>query len=135
MLILGLLGMYFDAAVVFVTNSSLFFRLAVAILCMVQLRSWMILAEACRGTFVVLKGACGRTTTTCGALSKNGRNFVNHNFSFWRFLILSIPSKYKLIDFFLSGVCLEWHIFWLHLSQCKMWDHLCFLVANISLHY
>ena len=34
MLILGLLGMYFDAAVVFVTNSSLFFRLAMAILCM-----------------------------------------------------------------------------------------------------
>ena len=35
MLILGLLGMYFDAAVVFVTNSSLLFRLAVAILCVV----------------------------------------------------------------------------------------------------
>ena len=33
MLILGLLGMYFDAAVVFFTNSSFFFRLAVAILC------------------------------------------------------------------------------------------------------
>ena len=33
MLILGLLGMYFDAAVVFVTKSSLFFRLAPAILC------------------------------------------------------------------------------------------------------
>ena len=33
MLILGLLGMYFDAAVVFVTKSSLFFRLAMAILC------------------------------------------------------------------------------------------------------
>ena len=32
MLILDLLGMYFDAAVVFVMNSSLFFRLAVAIL-------------------------------------------------------------------------------------------------------
>ena len=32
MLILGLLGMYFDAAVVFVTKSSLLFRLAVAIL-------------------------------------------------------------------------------------------------------
>ena len=31
MLILGLLGMYFDAAVVFVTNSSLFFRLAIAV--------------------------------------------------------------------------------------------------------
>ena len=31
--ILGLLGMYFDAVVVFVTNSSLLFRLAVAILC------------------------------------------------------------------------------------------------------
>ena len=33
MLILGLLGMYFDAAVVFVTNSSLLLRLVVAILC------------------------------------------------------------------------------------------------------
>ena len=33
MLILGLLSMYFDAAVVFVTKSSLLFRLAVAILC------------------------------------------------------------------------------------------------------
>ena len=32
MLILGLLGMYFDAVEVFVTKSSLFFRLAVAIL-------------------------------------------------------------------------------------------------------
>ena len=32
MLILGLLGMYFDAAVVFVTKSSLLFRLALAIL-------------------------------------------------------------------------------------------------------
>ena len=32
MLILGLLGMYFDAAVVFVTKSSLFFRFAAAIL-------------------------------------------------------------------------------------------------------
>ena len=33
MLILDLLGMYFDAAVVFVTKSSLLFRLALAILC------------------------------------------------------------------------------------------------------
>ena len=41
MLILDLLGMYFDAAVVFVTNSSLFFRLAVAILC-VNLKSGQI---------------------------------------------------------------------------------------------
>ena len=32
MQILGLFGMYFDAAVVFVTNSSLLFRLAMAIL-------------------------------------------------------------------------------------------------------
>ena len=32
MLILGLLGMYFDAAVVFFTNSSLFFRMAMAVL-------------------------------------------------------------------------------------------------------
>ena len=32
MLILGLLGMYFDAAVVFVTKSSLLFKLAMAIL-------------------------------------------------------------------------------------------------------
>ena len=33
MLILDLLGMYFDAAVVFVTKFSLLFRLTVAILC------------------------------------------------------------------------------------------------------
>ena len=33
MQILGLLGMYFDAVVVFVTNSSLLFRFALAILC------------------------------------------------------------------------------------------------------
>ena len=32
MLIMGLLGMYFDAVVVFVTSHSLLFRLAVAIL-------------------------------------------------------------------------------------------------------
>ena len=36
MQILGLLGMHFDAAVVFVTNSSLLFRLALAILCRVS---------------------------------------------------------------------------------------------------
>ena len=33
MLILGLIGMYFDAAVVFVTRQTLLFRLALAILC------------------------------------------------------------------------------------------------------
>ena len=33
MLILGLLGMYFDAAVVFATSQTLLFRLALAILC------------------------------------------------------------------------------------------------------
>jgi hypothetical protein len=33
MLILGLLGMYFDAAVEFVTSQTLLLRLAVAILC------------------------------------------------------------------------------------------------------
>ena len=33
MQILGLLGMYFDAVVVFVTNSSILFRLALGILC------------------------------------------------------------------------------------------------------
>ena len=33
MLILGLFGMYFDAAVVFLTNSSLLFRLVLTILC------------------------------------------------------------------------------------------------------
>ena len=47
MLILGLQGMYFDAAVVFVLKSSLLFRLAVAILCtsLFILRSQ--LREAC----------------------------------------------------------------------------------------
>jgi hypothetical protein len=33
MLILGLLGMYFNAAVIFVRKSSLLFKFAVAILC------------------------------------------------------------------------------------------------------
>ena len=41
MLILGLLGMYFDAAVVFVTNSLLLFRLAVAILCKISLTTYL----------------------------------------------------------------------------------------------
>jgi hypothetical protein len=34
MLILGLLGMYFDAVLVFVTSQTLFLRLALAILCL-----------------------------------------------------------------------------------------------------
>ena len=43
MLILGLLGMYFDAAVVFVTKSSLLFRLALAILCELEhLYFWVL---------------------------------------------------------------------------------------------
>ena len=37
MQILGLSGMYFDAAVVFVKNFSLLFRLALAILCTIKL--------------------------------------------------------------------------------------------------
>ena len=37
MLILVLLGMYFDAVVVFVTNQTLLFRLALAILCFMYL--------------------------------------------------------------------------------------------------
>ena len=41
MLILGLLGMYFDAAVVFVTSQTLLFRLALAILC-VPLILWYV---------------------------------------------------------------------------------------------
>ena len=48
MLILGLLGMYFDAAVVFVTSQTLFLRLALAILCqwirhIIQIRSYFTL--------------------------------------------------------------------------------------------
>ena len=35
MLIMGLLGMYFDAVVVFVTSHSLLLRLALAILCVI----------------------------------------------------------------------------------------------------
>ena len=36
MLILGFLGMYFDAMVVFVTNFSLLFKFALAILCILS---------------------------------------------------------------------------------------------------
>ena len=55
--ILGLLGMYFDAVVVFVANSSLLFRLAVAILCKLTICSagntanLVHLLETCRGGF------------------------------------------------------------------------------------
>ena len=47
MLILGLLVMYFDAAVVFVTNSSLLFRLAVAILWFVRIFFGVITRHVC----------------------------------------------------------------------------------------
>ena len=54
MLILGLLGMYFDAAVVFVMKSSLFFRLAVAILCIVFSKNvaWVSTAD----TYLLILG-------------------------------------------------------------------------------
>ena len=39
MLILGLLGMYFDAAVLFVTSQTLLFRLVLAILCLANFAS------------------------------------------------------------------------------------------------
>ena len=47
MLILGLLGMHFDAAVVFVTSQTLLLKLAVAILCMPNLlkKPWTISNE------------------------------------------------------------------------------------------
>ena len=41
MQILDLLGMYFDAAVVFVTSHSLLFRLAMAILCIAYLPAYL----------------------------------------------------------------------------------------------
>ena len=44
MLILVLLGMYFDAVVVFVTSQTLLFRLALAILCIISTSFWAILA-------------------------------------------------------------------------------------------
>ena len=44
MLILGLLGMYFDAAVVFVTSQTILFRLALAIL-------WTFLCTLSKGPF------------------------------------------------------------------------------------
>ena len=39
MQILGLLGMYFDAVVVFVTSHSILFRLALALLCVIIVSS------------------------------------------------------------------------------------------------
>ena len=44
MQILGLLGMYFDAVVVFVTKFSLLFRLALATICCA--RSWLDISGA-----------------------------------------------------------------------------------------
>ena len=51
MQILGLLGMYLDAVVVFVTNSSLFFRLALAIL-------WMSSNCAIHNTYLLTYVQC-----------------------------------------------------------------------------
>ena len=53
-LILGLLGIYFDAVVVFVMKSSLFFRLAVAILCTVVTMCLKILVKNTSSTTSVL---------------------------------------------------------------------------------
>ena len=41
MQILVLLGMYFDAVVVFVTSQTLLFKLALAILC-IKFRNWLL---------------------------------------------------------------------------------------------
>ena len=42
MLILVLLGMYFDAVVIFVTSQTLLFRLALAILCELHLKYFQL---------------------------------------------------------------------------------------------
>ena len=51
MLILGLLGMYFDAVVVIVTSQTLLFRLALAILCfaLLTLRKTKVLKAGVSG--------------------------------------------------------------------------------------
>ena len=49
MLILGLLGMYFDAAVVFVTFQTLLLRLAAAILC----RNLRVLTLNCHNSTLI----------------------------------------------------------------------------------
>ena len=61
MMILGLLGKYFDAAVVFVTKSSLLFRLAVAIL-------WAYWADSLSVLFAIKKIL---SQTLLGALVEN----------------------------------------------------------------
>ena len=67
MLILDLLGMYFDAVVVFFTNSSLLFRMAMAVLWFVemlkQVASYMILKSGEYNVEVVkqLIGKCKST--------------------------------------------------------------------------
>ena len=48
MLILGLLGVYFDAAMVFVTNSQLFFRLAMTILWEKKWSAFFFIAMQCK---------------------------------------------------------------------------------------
>ena len=62
MLILGLLGMYFDAVVVFVTKSSLLFRLAVARLCSVIGKTGkstvLLRSSSCSDGFEVVCWSC-----------------------------------------------------------------------------
>ena len=56
---------------------------------MVQLLSWMIPAEACPGTFVTLKGACGKTTTT--TITSNFSSTTQHR------LLWSIDDKWLYV--------------------------------------
>ena len=68
MLILDLLGMYFDAVVVFVTKSSLFFRLAMAILCVVTPSDHNFLYPVCKQLSFSLYRYLDKIILNCSAL-------------------------------------------------------------------
>ena len=74
LLILGLLGMYFDVAMVFVTKSSLLFRLDVAILC-------------------CLCSNCGRAIVWVKTNDNNNCLFYNHFWPFFCQLYVYLSQK------------------------------------------
>ena len=62
-----------------------------------QLRSWMIPAEACPGTFVTLKGACGKTTTTIYERFRDISYWKNSNAEqFNTFFVNKTAHKFKM---------------------------------------
>ena len=99
---LGLLGMYFDAVVVFVTNHSLLFRLALAILCL-HLISFDAKKESLQAKTFLLTWVsfvacfhrlCGSWSISCRDLSKlKGFGLRLHSHLFFNIIFQNVSGR------------------------------------------